>query len=134
MSERVKETTIPITEKIYCPNPKCSTLMSKAEVSAGEQQAGVTMCTKCHLNFCINCRVPWHKNMTCFDYRRLNPYLCVEDANLKSLAAQSRWRQCVKCNHMVSLGEGCYHIYCRFLASPSFLRFRLTWYKINLTR
>lgn len=134
MSERVKETTIPITEKIYCPNPKCSTLMSKAEVSAGEQQAGVTMCTKCHLNVCINCRVPWHKNMTCFDYRRLNPYLCVEDANLKSLAAQSRWRQCVKCNHMVSLGEGCYHIYCRFLASPSFLRFCLTWYKINLTR
>ncbi|KAK4717869.1 hypothetical protein R3W88_016207 [Solanum pinnatisectum] len=120
MSERVKETTIPITEKIYCPNPKCSTLMSKAEVhisiqnvSVGKQQAGATTCTKCHLNFCINCRVPWHKNMTCFDYRRLNPYLCVEDANLKSLAAQSCWRQCVKCNHMVSLGEGCYHIYCR---------------------
>ncbi|XP_055830116.1 E3 ubiquitin-protein ligase RSL1-like [Solanum dulcamara] len=120
MSERVKETTIPITEKIYCPNPKCSTLMSKAEVhtstqnvSVGKQQAGATMCMKCHLKFCINCRIPWHQNMTCFDYRRLNPYLCVEDAKLKSLATQSLWRQCVKCNHMVSLGEGCYHIYCR---------------------
>ncbi|MCD7459653.1 hypothetical protein HAX54_041570 [Datura stramonium] len=122
MSERVKETTIPIMEKIYCPNPKCSTLMSKAEVlistenvSVGKQQTGATMCTKCHLNFCVNCRVPWHQNMTCFDYRKLNPYLGVEDAKLKSLATQSLWRQCVKCNHMVSLGEGCYHIYCRFL-------------------
>ncbi|KAJ8535542.1 hypothetical protein K7X08_023262 [Anisodus acutangulus] len=112
MSERVKETTIPITEKIYCPNSKCSMLMSKAEVQISAH-GGARTCTKCHLIFCINCRVPWHQNMTCFDYRRLNPYLCVEDAKLKSLATQSLWRQCVKCNHMVSLDEGCYHIYCR---------------------
>ncbi|XP_059275736.1 E3 ubiquitin-protein ligase RSL1-like [Lycium ferocissimum] len=112
MSERVKEITIPITEKIYCPNPKCSTLMSKADVQISAQ-GGARTCTKCHLSFCINCRVPWHQNMTCFDYRRANPYLCVEDVKLKSLATQSLWRQCVKCNHMVSLGEGCYHIYCR---------------------
>ncbi|OIT32560.1 PREDICTED: probable E3 ubiquitin-protein ligase ARI9 [Nicotiana attenuata] len=120
MNERVKETTIPITEKIYCPNPKCSTLMSKSEVQitapnafVGNEQVGARMCTKCRLHFCINCRVPWHQNMTCFDYRRLNPYLCVDDVKLKSLATKSLWRQCVKCNHIVSLGEGCYHIYCR---------------------
>nr|XP_016442089.1 PREDICTED: uncharacterized protein LOC107767565 [Nicotiana tabacum] len=112
MSERVKETTIPVTEKIYCPNPKCSTLMSKAEVQTSAQ-AGARTCTKCRLIFCINCKVPWHQNMTCVDYRRLNPYKCVDDPKLKSLATQSLWRQCVKCNHMVSLGEGCYHIYCR---------------------
>ncbi|KAK4351509.1 hypothetical protein RND71_030822 [Anisodus tanguticus] len=122
MSERVKETTIPITEKIYCPNSKCSMLMSKAEVQISAH-GGARTCTKCHLIFCINCRVPWHQNMTCFDYRRLNPYLCVEDAKLKSLATQSLWRQCVKCNHMVSLDEGCYHIYCRFLASSFPLTF-----------
>ncbi|CAN4101717.1 unnamed protein product [Withania somnifera] len=112
MSERVKETTIPITEKIYCPNTKCSTLMSKTEIQISGQGAAGT-CTKCHLVFCINCKVPWHRNMTCFDYRKLNPYKCVDDPKLKSLATQSRWRQCVKCNHMVSLVEGCYHIYCR---------------------
>ncbi|XP_059297570.1 E3 ubiquitin-protein ligase RSL1-like isoform X2 [Lycium ferocissimum] len=112
MSERVKEITIPITEKIYCPNTKCSTLMSKAEVQISAQ-VGARTCTKCHLIFCSDCRVPWHQNMTCFEYRRLNPYKCVDDSKLKSLATQSRWRQCVKCNHMVSLSEGCYHIYCR---------------------
>ncbi|XP_070052441.1 E3 ubiquitin-protein ligase RSL1-like [Nicotiana tomentosiformis] len=87
MSERVKETTIPITEKIYCPNPKCSTLMSKAEVQTSAQ-AGARTCTKCRLIFCINCKVPWHQNMTCIDYRRLNPYKCVDDPKLKSLATQ----------------------------------------------
>ncbi|XP_060189988.1 E3 ubiquitin-protein ligase RSL1-like [Lycium barbarum] len=44
MSERVKETTIPITAKIYCPNPECSTLMSKAEVQISAQGGAVT-CT-----------------------------------------------------------------------------------------
>lgn len=112
MSERVKETTIPITEKIYCPNTKCGTLMSKAEFQISAQ-AGARTCMKCRHIFCINCKVPWHQNMTCSDYRRLNPYKCVDDPKLKSLATQSRWRQCVKCNHMVSLAEGCYHIYCR---------------------
>ncbi|KAJ8557671.1 hypothetical protein K7X08_003296 [Anisodus acutangulus] len=112
MSERVKEIAIPITEKVYCPNTKCSTLMSKAEVQISAQ-GGARTCTKCHLIFCVNCRVPWHHNMTCFDYRRLNPYKGVDDPKLKSLATQSCWRQCVKCNHMVSLAEGCYHIYCR---------------------
>lgn len=112
MSERVKETTIPVTEKIYCPNPKCGTLMSKAEFEISAQAAART-CMKCHHRFCINCKVPWHLNMTCSDYRRQNPYQCVDDPKLKSLVTQSRWRQCVKCNHMVSLAEGCYHIYCR---------------------
>uniref|UniRef100_A0A0V0IFY7 RBR-type E3 ubiquitin transferase n=1 Tax=Solanum chacoense TaxID=4108 RepID=A0A0V0IFY7_SOLCH len=112
MSERVKETTIPIAEKIYCPNPQCSTLMSKAEVQISSQ-TGARTCMKCCHIFCINCKVPWHENMTCFDYRRLNPYKCVDDAKLKSLATQCRWRQCAKCNHMVSLAEGCFHINCR---------------------
>lgn len=134
MNERVKETTIPITEKIYCPNPKCSTLMSKAEVQTSAQ-AGARTCTKCRLIFCINCKVPWHQNMTCIDYRRLNPYKCVDDPKLKSLATQSLWRQCVKCNHMVSLAEGCYHIYCRSFASPCFLHSCCTcWSYTNLIR
>ncbi|KAM5584350.1 hypothetical protein ABKV19_003959 [Rosa sericea] len=32
MIERIKESSIPSTEKVYCPYPKCSALMSKEEV------------------------------------------------------------------------------------------------------
>ncbi|XP_070675665.1 E3 ubiquitin-protein ligase RSL1-like [Malus domestica] len=30
--ERIKESSIPVTEKVYCPFPRCSALMSKQEV------------------------------------------------------------------------------------------------------
>ncbi|KAM7502043.1 hypothetical protein LguiB_000947 [Lonicera macranthoides] len=120
MSQRIKEASIPPGEKIYCPYSKCSALMSKVEVqgyavnlTGGGEQVAARQCAKCGGIFCISCKVPWHRNMNCYDYKRLNPYPAAEDAKLKNLAARNRWRQCVKCNHMVELSEGCYHIYCR---------------------
>ncbi|KAF8403064.1 hypothetical protein HHK36_011158 [Tetracentron sinense] len=120
MSERIKEASVPAAEKLYCPYPRCSELMSKNEVLEyakslfiGPDRSGVRKCIKCHGLFCINCKVPWHSNMSCNDYRRLNPPARAEDAKLKSLATQKLWRQCVKCNHMIELAEGCFHMTCR---------------------
>lgn len=117
MSKRVKEASIPVAEKIYCPYPTCSTLFSKAELQGytiGVIEGLVARkCPKCLGIFCINCKVPWHSNMSCIAYNRLNPCPSVEDQKLKSLATRNLWRQCPKCSHMVSLAEGCYHIYCR---------------------
>lgn len=117
MSQRSKESSIPVTEKVYCPYPKCSALMSKSEVleytktvDFTAEQSGVRKCIKCLKRFCIKCKVPWHDGRTCRDYEK-NP--SAEDAKLKSLAKNKLWRQCVKCNHMVELAEGCYHITCR---------------------
>ncbi|KAL8089806.1 hypothetical protein AgCh_039321 [Apium graveolens] len=47
MSQRIKEATIPVAEKVYCPYPRCSTLMSRTEVCA-INKAGGSRCTKCH--------------------------------------------------------------------------------------
>ncbi|KAJ7980960.1 RBR-type E3 ubiquitin transferase [Quillaja saponaria] len=120
ISQRIKESAIPVTQKVYCPYPKCSVLMSKHDVLEytktvyiGAEQSGARKCMKCDCFFCINCQVPWHYDMTCYDYKNSNPYLRAEDCKLKSLAEENKWRQCVKCNHMVELSEGCYHIYCR---------------------
>lgn len=121
MCLRIKEASIPVSEKIYCPYPKCSALMSKTEVfeyaksavAAGLQCVGARKCSKCHGLFCINCKVPWHDNMTCSSYKRMNPNNPAEDVKLKSLATRNLWRQCVKCNHMIELAEGCYHMTCR---------------------
>ncbi|KAF5930942.1 hypothetical protein HYC85_031815 [Camellia sinensis] len=120
MSQRLKEASIPVTEKVYCPYPKCSALMAKSEVLkyskkafVGVEQSGIRKCTKCQGVFCINCKVPWHQNMRCDEYKRNNPCLPSEDAKLKSLADMNLWRQCVKCNHMIELVAGCYHMTCR---------------------
>ncbi|KAM4083078.1 hypothetical protein ACB094_08G030000 [Castanea mollissima] len=74
MSQRIKEASIPVADKVYCPNPS---------------------------------------NMTCFAFKSLNPHPPAEDLKLKSLATRNLWRQCVKCNHMIELAEGCYHMTCR---------------------
>ncbi|RDY09338.1 putative E3 ubiquitin-protein ligase rbrA, partial [Mucuna pruriens] len=120
MKQRKLEASIPVAEKIYCPYPRCSALMSKTEVFeysrnliGDSEQFGPKKCLKCHGLFCFNCKVPWHSGMTCFTYKRFNPNPPAEDLKLKFLASRSLWRQCVKCNHMIELAEGCYHMTCR---------------------
>ncbi|KAK7262361.1 hypothetical protein RJT34_29930 [Clitoria ternatea] len=120
MQQRKMEASIPVSEKIYCPYPRCSALMSKTEVLEysknliGESaQSGPKKCIKCHGLFCFSCKVPWHSGMTCSTFKRLNPNPPADDAKLKFLATRSLWRQCVKCNHMIELAEGCYHMTCR---------------------
>ncbi|OVA18152.1 zinc finger protein [Macleaya cordata] len=118
MNQRIKEDAIPATEKVYCPNPKCSTLMSKSEIpkyvydaTANAHLAG--KCLKCQGYFCFKCKVPWHYDMTCHAYQaQKTPE---EDAKLKTLATTKLWRQCMKCNHMIELIGGCYHITCSYI-------------------
>lgn len=123
MNQRIKEASIPPNEKVYCPHPRCSALMSTSEAifpllnDAAEQigdNAGLRKCIKCSGCFCINCRVPWHDKMSCYDYKRSNPHQRTEDLKLHSLAKQNLWRQCVKCKHMIELAEGCFHMTCRY--------------------
>lgn len=116
MKHRIKEASIPVTEKVYCPYPKCSALMSKSQLSKLPRfinENGARTCFKCHGDFCVNCRVPWHKNMNCAEYKRRNPTPLVEESKLKNLAARNLWRQCIKCKHMIELIAGCYHMTCR---------------------
>ncbi|KAI3986170.1 hypothetical protein MKX01_004314 [Papaver californicum] len=114
MSKRNQEDSIPVTEKVYCPNPMCSTLMSKIDIpkfaydpSTKEYLSG--QCMKCKEYICFKCQAPWHYNMTCRAYQKSSK----DDAKLKNLANMKLWRQCKKCNHMIELVAGCYHITCR---------------------
>ncbi|GAB2215138.1 hypothetical protein Drorol1_Dr00019515 [Drosera rotundifolia] len=120
MSQLVKEASIPVTEKVYCPDPRCSMLMSRSEVleysnarSGSVQEFGSCLCIKCQKPFCISCNVPWHSGMSCHAYNKLKSDLNSADSKLKTLATSKRWRQCVKCKHMIELAEGCYHITCK---------------------
>lgn len=118
MSLRVREASIPPTEKVYCPFSNCSALMSKTEVkeytaTSSSANSEMRKCVKCYRLFCVNCKVRWHENVSCSEYMKYFPNQSVNDAKLKSLATRNHWRQCIKCKNMVELAEGCYHIYCR---------------------
>lgn len=120
MIRRKKECSISVSDKVYCSYPKCSELMVKAEVLeytkqflVGADRSGARKCMKCGLYFCMNCKVPWHYNITCDDFSRSKGYKNAGDGMLKSLAHSKRWRQCLNCNNMVELIWGCYHITCR---------------------
>lgn len=121
MSQRVKESSIPAADRIYCPYSRCSTLLSITDIhvpngllTTDNEIMKSRKCPKCSGLFCTLCKVPWHKGMECSEFKRQNPYLCNEEKVLKSLATRNLWRHCPKCNHMVSLSSGCYHIYCRY--------------------
>ncbi|ESQ37473.1 hypothetical protein EUTSA_v10002469mg [Eutrema salsugineum] len=120
MIQRKKEGSISVSDKVYCPYPKCSELMAKAEVLeytkqyfVRAEQSGARKCMKCRQFFCMQCKVPWHYNITCDEFSRSKTYQNAGDGMLKSLAQSKRWRACVKCNNMVELVWGCYHITCR---------------------
>ncbi|KFK22880.1 hypothetical protein AALP_AAs64569U000200 [Arabis alpina] len=112
---KVKEDSIPATERIYCPYPNCSTLMSKADlpVAAEADQANVRACVKCSGLFCIDCKVPSHRDLSGAEYKKLRPEPLVDDSKLKFLAKDKNWRQCVKCRHMIELSQGCNQMTCR---------------------
>ncbi|XP_047096555.1 E3 ubiquitin-protein ligase RSL1-like [Lolium rigidum] len=122
MVQRIREGQIPAAQKIYCPYSRCSALMSLSEVIHPLQEsssmytvvgaATLRKCVKCRGSFCISCKVPWHDRISCYDYKRRYPHAHPEDTKLQKLARKRLWRQCVQCNHMIELAEGCYHMTC----------------------
>ncbi|XP_010514883.1 PREDICTED: E3 ubiquitin-protein ligase arih1-like [Camelina sativa] len=120
MIQRKKEGSISVTDKVYCPYPKCSELMVKSELLeytkqyfVGAENSKARKCMKCLKFFCTQCKVPWHYDLSCSEFGKTKGYQNAGDGMLKSLAQSKRWRQCIKCNNMVELAWGCYHITCR---------------------
>ncbi|CAN8268298.1 unnamed protein product [Cochlearia groenlandica] len=111
--QMIKDDSIPMVDRVYCPNPRCSTLMSKTEISRSAKFVERRNCVKCGEEFCMECKVPWHDNLSCNDYKKLHPYLTENDEKLKVLANQKMWRQCGKCQQMIELSKGCVRVVCR---------------------
>ncbi|KAL9284074.1 putative transcription factor C2H2 family [Arabidopsis thaliana] len=118
--QRLQENAIPVTERVYCPYPRCSALMSTTKISESAKsllslypKSGVRRCVECRGLFCVDCKVPWHGNLSCAEYKKLHPDPPADDVKLKSLANNKMWRQCGKCQHMIELSQGCNHITCR---------------------
>ncbi|WZZ90996.1 hypothetical protein YC2023_119575 [Brassica napus] len=85
--QMIQDDSIPVLDRVYCPNPMCLALMSVSELSKSTN-GHMRCCFKCSKPFCINCKVPWHNNMSCGDYKRLGPNPTTNDMMLKTLANQ----------------------------------------------
>nr|ABE65994.1 zinc finger family protein [Arabidopsis thaliana] len=101
--KRIKEESIPVCDRFHCPNPRCWALMSNTELTESTEEDGVRRCCyKCRKHFCINCKVPWHSNLSCKEHKSSGrePITTV-------------WRQCRSCLHKIKLSEERMPVTCR---------------------
>ncbi|GMH36213.1 hypothetical protein BSKO_04081 [Bryopsis sp. KO-2023] len=107
--EMKTELSIPEKDRLYCPNPRCSTLLIVEEVNRNFP----VDCPGCSNLICVRCKAMWHHGLTCNQYKRLPHEMRVpEDKSLFTLAKRKQWRQCKKCQRMIELSLGCHHITC----------------------
>ncbi|XP_057968600.1 E3 ubiquitin-protein ligase RSL1 isoform X2 [Malania oleifera] len=104
------EALILASQKFYCPYRDCSTLL----VREGEEAIREAECPICRRLFCAQCWVPWHGELGCEEYQRLNEDEKGRgDLMLRELAKQQSWNRCPHCRFYVEKTEGCLHITCR---------------------
>ena len=80
----------------YCSNAECSKF-----IRSKEMKADVGSCVFCKHKTCLRCKGAEHNG------------LCPSDPHVQLLmdvARRSRWQQCTKCNNMVELEQGCFHM------------------------
>ncbi|CAH8267522.1 unnamed protein product [Arabidopsis lyrata] len=99
--QRIKEDSIPVCDRFHCPNPRCWALMSKTELFESTEDGVRRCCFKCRKPFCINCKVLWHSNLSCKEYKTLG-------LNPKTIS-----RQCKKCQHMIKQTHKTINVTCR---------------------
>ncbi|KAF5176419.1 Rbr-type e3 ubiquitin transferase [Thalictrum thalictroides] len=101
------ESIIVGSQKFYCPFKDCSALI----INDGEEVVRESECMNCRRLFCAQCKVPWHGDLSCEDFKKLNE----EDADavVVKLAEKKKWRRCPSCKFYVEKRDGCLHITCR---------------------
>ncbi|KAF2477171.1 uncharacterized protein BDR25DRAFT_158520, partial [Lindgomyces ingoldianus] len=84
----------------YCHNPDCAKFLLSRDI-----RAKVGTCPFCKSKTCVECKAKDHDRG-----------LCEEDPHVQLLmdaAKRSKWQQCLRCNNMVELAVGCFHMTCR---------------------
>ncbi|KAK7281346.1 hypothetical protein RIF29_09245 [Crotalaria pallida] len=111
----LSESVIPENVKFYCPYTDCSALV----INDGHQGVVIrdSKCPHCKRSICVQCKVPWHSDLTCKKFQRMKGK---DDDLMKDLAKRRKWRRCPNCKHYVEKNEGCYHMTCRLVSFPCF--------------
>ena len=121
--ERVSiEANVFNVDRIYCPFPNCSVLLtpghcsSSRASSSNQSDFNCVECHECHRLVCTSCHVPWHSSMSCEEYQSLPAEeRDAGDVTLFRSAQNSNWRRCQQCRRMIELTQGCYHVTCWYV-------------------
>ncbi|GLU14141.1 hypothetical protein SLE2022_307290 [Rubroshorea leprosula] len=98
-------------ERLYCPFKDCSAVLLNDN---GEEVIRESECPFCHRLFCAQCNAPWHSDIDCEEFQKLNEdERGREDLMVRELAKEEKWGRCPHCKYYVERTEGCPHITCR---------------------
>ncbi|XP_010429682.1 PREDICTED: LOW QUALITY PROTEIN: potential E3 ubiquitin-protein ligase ariadne-2-like [Camelina sativa] len=117
MIQRKKEKSIPVKDRVYCPNPSCSFLMSDLDLikhvrNNNPRQSEARKCMECGLSFCKKCHVPWHNNKTCDEFKKSESYLKSDAALFMSFVKTQGLKKCPQCQFTIEHGGGCKQMTC----------------------
>lgn len=105
------ESTIPISQKFYCPYKNCSAILQND--NGEEEIIRESKCPECQRLFCAQCKVPWHPGFKCIEFQKFNENERDEaDLDMRKLAKKKKWPKCPNCNYIVEKTEGCIHMTC----------------------
>ncbi|KAG2249406.1 hypothetical protein Bca52824_089034 [Brassica carinata] len=115
MVERKAEESIDVSDRVYCPNPRCSILMSARGLPVVDPALpGARKCLGCGLRFCVNCKMEWHTKLTCAEFRKTKAYTKSGTAVFDAAARELGLKKCRRCPCTVERAEGCKHMTCTF--------------------
>lgn len=102
-------------QKFYCPFKDCSALLiDDGDGAGGGQVIRESECPYCRRLFCAQCKVPWHSEISCAEFQKLNKNERErEDIMLMKLAKNNNWKRCPNCKFFVEKKEGCMYMMCR---------------------
>ncbi|KAF5342952.1 hypothetical protein D9758_014944 [Tetrapyrgos nigripes] len=118
LSEKTRERSVPIKDRIYCPVPQCSVFLGSLTIlRAYHDDSSLCTCHSCGMIICLRCTQPYHRGKTCTHFSSsasasASAALAAEN-QLKSLAKEKKWQTCPGCSALVERSMGCPHMACR---------------------
>lgn len=108
------EAAISEKDKFYCPFNDCSALMMLVAAREGEKVVCTdAKCHHCKRSICIQCKAPWHPDMSCENFQKMKGN---NDGMMLYLAKKRKWRRCPNCKYYVEKEKGCNVMDCRFVS------------------
>ncbi|XP_050376846.1 E3 ubiquitin-protein ligase RSL1-like [Argentina anserina] len=108
----LRGTIIARSSRFYCPFKDCSTMLIEDETQVVTESKCPNY-KRCKRMFCAQCKVPWHAEIGCEEFQKLNEdEREKEDIMLRNLAQKMLWSRCPKCKFYVEKMDGCDDVWC----------------------
>ncbi|KAF9334149.1 hypothetical protein BG006_002654 [Podila minutissima] len=99
---------IHVANKVCCPQPNCRSI-----IDLDDKDGTAVTCPECKSSFCASCAVPFHRGLSCEEYRaQAQVGDTEEDRAMLQLVKDRHWRHCPSCRFVIEKQVGCNHMVC----------------------